>query len=156
MAQAEGAQIQGNIIGQQAQQQAQAQQQVQQQAQAQQQAQQQAQPARGQQQAPVQLAGQPIQINTNGSLKGNASTPFNRTRAKSTGFLLAFDLFRAANRHNNAIANPFSRITTALTYMTDDAIEAWKEDQLNILMGRVNTGILETDEQLWDLFEADF
>jgi hypothetical protein len=23
-------------------------------------------------------------------------------------------------------------------------------------MGRVNTGILETDEQLWDLFEADF
>jgi hypothetical protein len=23
-------------------------------------------------------------------------------------------------------------------------------------MGRVNTGILETDKQLWDLFEADF
>jgi hypothetical protein len=40
--------------------------------------------------------------------------------------------------------------------MTGDAMEAWKEDQLNILMGRVNTGIQETDEQLWDLFEADF
>jgi hypothetical protein len=46
------------------------------------------------------------------------------------------------------MANPFSCITTALTYMTGDMIEAWKEDQLNILMGRVNTGILETDEQL--------
>jgi hypothetical protein len=54
------------------------------------------------------------------------------------------------------MANPFSHITTALTYMTGDAMEAWKEDQLNVLMGRVNTGILETDEQLWNLFEADF
>jgi hypothetical protein len=140
MAQAGGAQIQGNIIGQQVQQQAQ----------------QQAQPAGGQQQAPVQPAGQPIQINTNGSLKGNAPTPFDGTRAKSAGFLLAFNLFRAANRHNDAMANPFSRVTTALTYMTGDMIEAWKEDQLNTLMGRVNTGILETNEQLWDLFEADF
>ena len=40
--------------------------------------------------------------------------------------------------------------------MTGDAMEPWKEDQLNLLNGRVNTGILETDEQLWDLFEADF
>jgi hypothetical protein len=133
MAQPEGAQIQGNIIGQQAQQQAQ--------------------PAGGQQQAP---AGQPIQINANRSLKGNTPTPFDGNRAKSAGFLLTFNLFRAANCHNDAMANPFSCITIALTYMTGDAIEAWKEDQLNVLMGRVNTGILETDEQLWDLFEADF
>jgi hypothetical protein len=54
------------------------------------------------------------------------------------------------------MANPFSHITTALTYMTGDVMEAWKEDQLNVLMGRVNMGILETDKQLWDLFEADF
>ena len=136
MAQAGGAQIQGNIIGQQVQQQAQ--------------------PAGGQQQVPVQLAEQPIQINANGSLKGNAPTPFDGTRAKSAEFLLAFNLFRAANRHNNAMANPFSHVTTALTYMTGDTMKAWKEDQLNVLMGRVNTGILETDEQLWNLFEADF
>jgi hypothetical protein len=104
----------------------------------------------------AQPAGQPIQINANGSLKGNAPTPFNGDRAKSAGFLLTFNLFRAANRHNDAMANPFSRVTTALTYMTGDTMKAWKEDQLNVLMGRVNTGILETDEQLWDLFEADF
>ena len=54
------------------------------------------------------------------------------------------------------MSNPYSRVTTALTYMTGDAMEPWKEDQLNLLNGRVNTGILETDEQLWDLFEADF
>jgi hypothetical protein len=77
-----------------------------------------------QQQALAQPAGQPIQINANGSLKGNALTLFDGTRAKSAGFLLAFNLFRAANRHNDAMANPFSRITTALTYLTGDAIEA--------------------------------
>jgi hypothetical protein len=75
---------------------------------------------------------------------------------KSAGFLLAFNLFRAANHHNDAMANPFSHITTVLTYMTGDAMEAWKEDQLNILMGRVNMGILETDKQLWNLFKANF
>jgi hypothetical protein len=101
-------------------------------------------------------AGQPIQVNANGSLKGNAPTPFDGNRAKSAGFLLAFNLFRAANQHNDAMANPFSRITTALTYITGDVMEAWKEDQLNVLMGRVNTGILETNEQLWNLFKADF
>jgi hypothetical protein len=85
--------------------------------------QQQQQPAGGQQQQ-AQLVGQPIQINANGSLKGNASTPFDGTRAKSAGFLLTFNLFRAANRHNDAMANPFSHITTALTYMTGDAMEA--------------------------------
>jgi hypothetical protein len=104
----------------------------------------------------VQQAGQPIQINANGALKGNTPTPFDGTRAKSAGFLLAFNLFRAANHHNDAIANPFSHITIALTYMTGDTMEVWKEDQLNVLMGRINTGILETDEQLWDLFKADF
>jgi hypothetical protein len=58
------------------------------------------------------------------TLKGNAPTPFDGTRAKSAGFLLAFNLFRAANHHNDAMANPFSYVTTALTYMTGDAIEA--------------------------------
>jgi hypothetical protein len=83
--------------------------------------QQQVQPAEGQQQ--VQPAGQPIQINTNEALKGNVPTPFDRTRAKSAGFLLAFNLFRAANHHNDAMANPFSHITTALTYMTGDIMK---------------------------------
>jgi hypothetical protein len=120
----QGAQIQGNIFGQQPQAQAQAPQQAQQQAPQQVQQQVQApaqQPAGGQQPAP---AGQPIQINANGSLKGNVPAPFDGTRSKSAGFLLAFNLFRAANRHNDAMANPFSRVTTALTYMTGDAMEA--------------------------------
>jgi hypothetical protein len=76
----------------------------------------------------VQSARQPIQINANGALKGNAPTPFDGTRVKSIEFLLAFNLFRAANHYNDAMANLFSHITTALTYMTGDAVKAWKED----------------------------
>ena len=40
--------------------------------------------------------------------------------------------------------------------MTGDAMEPWKEDQLNLLNARINTGYCDDDEQLWDLFEADF
>ena len=116
--------------------------------------QQQAAPARQQQVQPV--AGQPVQINANGALKGNPPVILNGDRTKSSGFLITFKLFKAANRNNEAMSNPYSRVTTALTYMTGDTMEPWKEDQLNLLNGRVNTGILETDKQLWDLFEVDF
>ena len=113
--------------------------------------QQQAQPAGQQQQA-----AQPAHINTNGALKGNPPTLFDGTRSKSSGFLVAFNLFRAANRHNEAMSNPYSRITTALTYMTGDIMEPWKEDQLNLLNDRIVAGYQDNDEQLWNLFEADF
>ena len=137
----QGAQIQGQVIGQQAQPGGQQQQQ-------------QAQPPAGQQQ---QAPGPPAaHINVNGALKGNPPTPFDGTRNKSSGFLVAFNLFKAANRHNEAMSNPYSRVTTALTYMTGDAMEPWKEDQLNTLNARIATGVRDDDEQLWDLFEADF
>ena len=115
------------------------------------QAQQQAQPAGQQQQA-----AQPAHINVNGALKGNPPTPFDGTRSKSSGFLVTFNLFRAANRHNEAMSNPYSHVTTALTYMTGDVMEPWKEDQLNLLNDRITAGYQDDDEQLWNLFEADF
>ena len=103
-----------------------------------------------------QQAAQPAHINVNESLKGNPPTPFDGTRSKSSGFLVAFNFFRAANCHNEAMANPYSCVTTALTYMTGDIMEPWKEDQLNLLNDRINAGYQDNDEQLWNFFEADF
>jgi hypothetical protein len=40
--------------------------------------------------------------------------------------------------------------------MTGDLMESWKEDQLQQLHDRVTTGIPDTDECHWQLFEADF
>jgi hypothetical protein len=94
----------------------------------------------GQQSAPQQQGVQqtsapapPAQIaatNGGGALKGNPPVPFTGERSKSRGFLNAFNLFKETNRHNETMKNPYSRVTLALTYMTGDLMESWKEDQL--------------------------
>ena len=125
---------------------------VQPQAPAQQQAQPQQQQQQGQQQAPAQVAV----ANGNGALKGNPPVHFTGERTKSRGFLNAFNLYKETNRNNETMKNPYSRVTTALTYMTSDLMESWKEDQLRQLIDRVAGGIPDTDEQHWQLFEAEF
>jgi hypothetical protein len=94
--------------------------------------------------------------NGGGALKGNPPTPFTGDRSKSRGFLNAFNLFKETNRHNETMKNPYSCVTSALTYMTGDLMESWKEDQLQQLRDRVNTGTPDTDETHWQLFETDF
>ena len=79
-----------------------------------------------QQQAPAQVAV----ANGNGALKGNPPVHFTGDRSKSRGFLNTFNLYKETNRNNETMKNPYSRVTTALTYMTGDLMESWKEDQL--------------------------
>jgi hypothetical protein len=118
----------------------------------------------GQQSAPQQQGAQqtsapPAQVaatNGGGALKGNPPTPFTGDRSKSRGFLNAFNLFKETNRHNETMKNPYPCVTSALTYMTGDLMESWKEDQLQQLKDRVNAGTLDMDETHWQLFEADF
>jgi hypothetical protein len=97
-----------------------------------------------------------IAITNGGALKGSPPIHFTGERSKSRGFLNAFNLYKETNRHNEAMKNPYSCVTMALTYMTGDLIEAWKEDQLQQLCDRVAAGTPDTDENLWQLFEADF
>ena len=52
--------------------------------------------------------------------------------------------------------NPYSRVTMALTYMTSDLMESWKENQLRQLIDHVAAGTPDTDKQHWQLFEAEF
>ena len=122
---------------------------IQPQAPTQQQAQQQQQ---GQQQAPAQVAV----ANGNGALKGNPPVHFIGDRTKSCGFLNAFNLYKETNQNNETMKNPYSHVTTALTYMTGDMMESWKEDQLRQLIDHVMGGTPDTDERHWQLFEAEF
>ena len=46
------------------------------------------------------------------------------------------------------MSNPYLHVTTALTYITGDAMEPWKEDQLNLLKARINTGYQDNNKQL--------
>jgi hypothetical protein len=105
-----------------------------------------------------QPAAPPTQIATTngGALKGNPPTLFTRERSKSRGFLNAFNLFKETNRHNETMRNPYSHVTSALTYMTSDLMESWKEDQLQQLRDRINASTPDTDELHWQSFEAEF
>jgi hypothetical protein len=99
----------------------------------------------GQQSAPQQQQGAqqssaPTQVaatNGGGALKGNPPALFTGERSKSRGFLNAFNLFKETNRHNETMKNPYSCITLALTYMTGDLMESWKEDQLQQLRDHI-------------------
>jgi hypothetical protein len=122
----------------------------------------------GQQGAPQQQGAQqqqqpaapapPAQIamTNGGALKGNPPTPFTEERSKSRGFLNAFNLFKETNCHNKTMRNPYSCVTLALTYMTGDLMESWKEDQLQQLSNCISAGTPDTDELHWQSFEADF
>jgi hypothetical protein len=100
-----------------------------------------------QQQGTQQQAAPAMAAATNeGALKGNPPTPFTGERSKSRGFLNAFNLFKETNCHNETMRNPYSRVTSALTYMTSDLMESWKEDQLQQLQNRVAAGTLDTDD----------
>ena len=116
-------------------------------------------PAQAQQQAqqPVQQqAQQPAQVAAthvgNGAFKGSAPPMFKGERSESTKFLMAFRIFHVANRTNETLINPVTRIATALTYIDGPLIDPWKEDQMWKLEDRLAAGVADTSEDHWTTF----
>jgi len=110
---------------------------------------------------PIQVAasgGQTITVTaaSNGGLKGTPPQPFKGDRNKSHAFLVAFGIFRFANQKNKAMSNPATWVTTALTYMQENMIEPWKEEQMTKLKARINRGVADTEEIHWTEFEQAF
>jgi len=110
---------------------------------------------------PIQVAasgGQTITVAaaSNGGLKGTPPQPFEGDRNKSHAFLVAFGIFRFANQKNEAMSNPATRVTTALTYMQGNMMEPWKEEQMTKLEKRITGGIPDTEEIHWTEFEQAF
>ena len=81
---------------------------------------------------------------------------FKGERSESTKFLMAFRIFRVANRTNETLINPVTRIATALTYMDGPLIDPWKEDQMRKLEDRLAAGVADTSEDHWTAFLNDF
>ena len=90
------------------------------------------------------------------ALKGNPPFIFDGEGSTTRCFMVNFDLFKAINRNNDTMKRPFNRIITMLSYMDSTKVDAWKEEQLKILMDEMNDGILETDKNLWDDFIDHF
>jgi len=112
-------------------------------------------------QQPIQVAasrGQTITVAvaSNGGLKGTPPPPFEGDRNKSHAFLVIFGIFRFANRKNEAMSNPATWVTTALTYMQGNMMEPWKEEQMTKLEACIAGGTADTEEVYWTKFEQAF
>jgi len=112
-------------------------------------------------QQPTQVAasgGQTIMVATasNRGLKGTPPQPFEGDRNKSHAFLVAFGIFKFANRKNEAMSNPATCVTTVLTYMQGNMMEPWKEEQMTKLKACIAEGTVDTKEIHWTEFEQAF
>jgi len=101
---------------------------------------------------PVQMAAPAA----NEALRGLPPPIFDGDRTQSVGFLLAFRLYKFTNRGHEAILNPATRTTTALSYIAGPLVEAWKEEQLTPLERNIAANVPEGDKAHWTTFQTNF
>jgi len=95
-------------------------------------------------------------VSSNGGLKGTPPPYFSGDRDTSHNFLVNFGIFRFTNRNNDAMSNPATRVTTALTYMGGVLVDPWKEQQMTELQAHIAGGTADTEEIHWTTFEQVF
>jgi len=95
-------------------------------------------------------------VSSNGGLKGTPPPYFSGDRDTSHNFLVNFGIFKFANRNNDAMSNPATHVTTALTYMGRVLVDPWKEQQMTELQTRIAGGTADTEEVHWMTFEQAF
>jgi len=92
----------------------------------------------------------------NRALQGLPPPIFDGDRTQSAGFLLAFRLYKFTNRGHEAMTNPATRTTTALSYIAGPLVKAWKEEQLTLLERNIAANVPEGDEAHWTTFLTNF
>ena len=97
---------------------------------------------------------------SNGGMRGVPPTIFDGTRNRADDFMGQFRWFKMVNRTHETMKIPYDRVLTALTYMRGPLINDWIDQQEKKLDARVDTTkrghVQETDEVLWNEFEAAF
>jgi len=92
----------------------------------------------------------------NGALQGLPPPIFDGDRTQSASFLLAFRLYKFTNKGHEAMINPATRTTTALSYIAGPLVEAWKEEQMTLLEHNIAANVPEGDEVHWTTFQTNF
>src|SRR6266705_6448547 len=98
----------------------------------------------------------PAAAAANGALQGLPPPIFDGDRTQSVGFLLASRLYKFTNRGHEAIINPATLTTTALSYIAGPLVEAWKEEQMMLLERNIAAHVPEGDEAHWTTFQTNF
>ena len=97
---------------------------------------------------------------SSGGMRGVPPTIFDGTRSRADDFMGQFRRFKMVNRTHEAMKVPYDHVLTALTYMRGPLINDWIDQQEKRLDARVDTTkrghVQETDEVLWNDFEAAF
>jgi len=121
------------------------------------------QPNPGRQAAQAAMQGGPVPP-INRAMKGHPPEIFNGDRAKMHKFMKEFALWKLCNLTNEVMANPFSRVALALSYIKGTNIDDWVEQEVNEtywkVHGDLDTGQAAThqinDKMLWNEFVGDF
>ena len=97
---------------------------------------------------------------SSGGMRGVPPSIFDGTRSRADDFMGQFRRFKMVNRTHEAMKIPYDRVLTALTYMRGPLINDWIDQQEKRLDARIDTTkrghVQETDEVLWNEFEAAF
>jgi len=64
-------------------------------------------------------------------MKGHPPEIFNGDRAKTHKFMKEFALWKLCNLTNKVMANPFSRVALALSYIKGTNVDDWVEQEVN-------------------------
>ena len=95
-----------------------------------------------------------------GALRGTAPSIFTGDRSRSDAFTSEFHRYCLLNRNNDAIANPFNRVLTALSYIKGPLVEDWVSAQDRCLERCLDPlhvdYVPDTSETLWLKFEVAF
>jgi hypothetical protein len=107
----------------------------------------------------LQQAGGVHQPGANGALKGMPLATFTGKRGTVEIFLQQFQIYRNANRCNEAMANPFEHTNLALTFMTGEVAKwaaTYGEELFVAINGDPANNLAPTnvdmDEALWTTF----
>jgi hypothetical protein len=92
----------------------------------------------------------------NRGLQGQPSKTFTGNRKETKDWMHQFTLFAYVNFDNAKIQNPMQRLALALTYINGPKVKEWANQQLLLARQRVAGGMNPQDEQIWELFKADF
>jgi hypothetical protein len=97
-------------------------------------------------------------------MKGQPPTIFDGARSKTSQFMTEFQLWWMINSQAKVMSNPFSRIALCLSFIKGPRVDNWVAEKINQLrravLGDPAQGLaathLQTDEDLWVNFGADF
>jgi len=70
--------------------------------------------------------------------------------------MLAFQIYQGMNPNADVMTNPYRRTMTFLLYIRGPLVNDWVQEQAQWLVDQIATGVLQTEENLWQTIDTRF